>query len=271
MEKKIVPVITKEEGERWIRCNECKKLIYYKDLEDSLKVCPYCGYHFRLTAKERIDLLIDDGTFVELFSNISPSDPLNFVADESYKEKIENSKLSSGLNSSVVTGTGKIGGFEVAIGVLAFEFIGGSLGSETGEKLKRIIEYASSKKVPLIIVSSSGGARMQEGILSLMQMAKVSGALKRYKDSGGLYISVLTNPTYGGTTASFAMLGDINIAEKGAMIGFAGPRVIEQVMKKKLPKGFQSADFLLEHGFLDIVVERKLLKQTIIKILSYRI
>ena len=268
--KLTVPVITQERGEnRWVRCNECKKLIYYKDLIENLKVCPYCGYHFRLTAKERIDLVVDRGTFEEWFEEISPADPLQFVDKERYVDKVKEAKLITGLNSAVVVGKGKIGGLVVGLGIFSFDFIGGSLGSETGEKIKRLIEKSIKEKLPLIIFSSSGGARMQEGILSLMQMAKVSGALKLFNDAGLLFVSVMTNPTYGGTTASLAMLGDINIAEKGAMIGFAGPRVIEQVMKKKLPKDFQSADFQLEHGFVDLVVERKLMKSTLTQILSY--
>ncbi len=268
--KLTVPVITQERGEnRWVRCNECKKLIYYKDLIENLKVCPYCGYHFRLSAKERIDLVVDRGTFEEWFEEISPADPLQFVDKERYVDKVNEAKLITGLNSAVVVGKGKIGGLVVGLGIFSFDFIGGSLGSETGEKIKRLIEKSIKEKLPLIIFSSSGGARMQEGILSLMQMAKVSGALKLFNDAGLVFVSVMTNPTYGGTTASLAMLGDINIAEKGAMIGFAGPRVIEQVMKKKLPKDFQSADFQLEHGFVDLVVERKLMKSTLTQILSY--
>ncbi len=268
--KLTVPVITQERGEnRWVRCNECKKLIYYKDLIENLKVCPYCGYHFRLSAKERIDLVVDRGTFEEWFEEISPADPLQFVDKERYVDKVNEAKLITGLNSAVVVGKGKIGGLVVGLGIFSFDFIGGSLGSETGEKIKRLIEKSIKEKLPLIIFSSSGGARMQEGILSLMQMAKVSGALKLFNDAGLVFVSVMTNPTYGGTTASLAMPGDINIAEKGAMIGFAGPRVIEQVMKKKLPKDFQSADFQLEHGFVDLVVERKLMKSTLTQILSY--
>ena len=268
--KLTVPVITQEKGEnRWVRCNECKKLIYYKDLVENLKVCPYCGYHFRLTAKERIDLIVDPGTFVEWFSEISPDDPLNFFDKEKYVDKVNEAKSITGLNSAIVVGKGEIGGLEAGLGIFSFDFIGGSLGSETGEKVKRLIEKSIEEKLPLIIFSSSGGARMQEGILSLMQMAKVSGALKRFDDAGLLFVSVMTNPTYGGTTASLAMLGDINVAEKGAMIGFAGPRVIEQVMKKKLPKDFQSADFELQHGFVDLVVERKFMKTTLTQILSY--
>ncbi len=268
--KLTVPVITQERGEnRWVRCNECKKLIYYKDLIENLKVCPYCGYHFRLTVKERIDLVVDRGTFEEWFEEISPADPLQFVDKEKYVDKVNEAKLITGLNSAVIVGKGKIGGLVAGLGIFSFDFIGGSLGSETGEKIKRLIEKSIKEKLPLIIFSSSGGARMQEGILSLMQMAKVSGALKLFNDTGLLFVSVMTNPTYGGTTASLAMLGDINIAEKGAMIGFAGPRVIEQVMKKKLPKDFQSADFQLERGFVDLVVERKLMKSTLAQILSY--
>jgi len=268
--KKIVKVITEEEAKnQWVRCNNCKHLIYYEELKENLKVCPYCGYHFRLTAKERIEFLIDEGTFTELFREITSKDPLQFVDKEPYEKKIKEIEENGGYSSSIITGKGKINGIDVAIGILAFEYIGGSLGSAMGEKITRLIYYAIDEKLPLILISSSGGARMQEGILSLMQMAKVSGALSDYKKNGRLYISVLTNPTYGGTTASFAMLGDIIIAESKAMIGFAGPRVIEQTTKKKLKEDFQTAEFLLNHGFVDIVVDRRSLKGEIEKILRY--
>jgi len=268
--KIIVPVITPEQGaNKWIRCKSCQNLIYYKDLKNNLKVCPKCGYHFKLTVKERLEQLIDRGSFEEWYEKLSSDDPLTFKALETYKEKLTRSEKNGEIRSAVTTGKGKINGYSAAIGILAFEFIGGSLGSVMGEKIKRLAERASKEKLPLIIVSASGGARMQEGVISLMQMAKTASAIKQYKKNKGLYISILVNPTYGGTTASFAMLGDINIAEKDAKIGFAGPRVIEQIMKKKLPKGFQSAKFLLEHGFIDIVVERKLLKPMISQILSY--
>ena len=268
--KKIVKVITEEEAKnQWIRCNSCRRLIYYEELKENLKVCPYCGYHFRLTARERIESLIDTGTFIEMFKEITSSDPLQFIDKEPYKKKIEEIEASGGYSSSIITGRGKIGNIDVAVGVLAFEYVGGSLGSAMGEKLTRLIYYSIDEKLPLIIVSSSGGARMQEGILSLMQMAKISGALSDYKKNGRLYISVLTNPTYGGTTASFAMLGDIIIAESKAMIGFAGPRVIEQTTKKRLKDDFQTAEFLLAHGFVDIVTDRRFLKSEIERILRY--
>lgn len=269
--KKIVlPVITEEKSKnKWVRCPSCRMLIYYKDLFDNLKVCPKCGYHFRLSAKERLDMLIDKESFKEWDSNITSADPLNFQAKETYAEKLSNTVKNTRLNSAIITGKGRIDGMDTAIGILAFEFIGGSLGSAMGEKIVRLVERGIKEELPLIIVSASGGARMQEGIFSLMQMAKVSGAINNYKKHGGLYISVLTNPTYGGTSASFAMLGDINIAETGAHIGFAGPRVIEQITKKSLPKDFQSAEFLLTHGFVDIITERKFLKPTISRLLSF--
>ncbi|WP_197535271.1 acetyl-CoA carboxylase, carboxyltransferase subunit beta [Caldisericum exile] len=267
--KKVVKVITGSENKEWIRCNGCKKLLYYDELIENNKVCPYCGYHFRLTAKERIDLLIDKGTFEELFANIKSYDSLNFVDKEPYKTKIEEIDKAHGYSSSVITGAGNINDIKVAIGILSFEYIGGSLGAAMGEKLKRLIYYAIENSLPLVIVSASGGARMQEGIYSLMQMAKVNAAISDYKKKGKLYISILTNPTYGGTTASFAMLGDIIISEPKAMIGFAGPRVIEQTTKKKLPPTFQTAEFLLEHGFVDMIVERARLKETLAKILEF--
>lgn len=267
--RKIVKVVTDlSEEEKWVRCNRCKKLIYIDELRENFKVCPYCGFHFRLTFKERIDILLDKNSFKEMFVNIESLDVLQFVDKEPYSRKIEEIRTKGGVDSSVVVGTGKIHGIEIAIGVLAFEFIGGSLGSAMGEKLKRIIYFAIDRKLPIIIISSSGGARMQEGIFSLMQMAKISSAISRYKKLGKLYISLLTNPTYGGVTASFAMLGDIIIAEPGAMIGFAGPRVIEQTIKRKLPQNFQTAEFLLEHGFIDIVVPRKELRNTVYQILK---
>ncbi|MGC9101190.1 MAG: acetyl-CoA carboxylase, carboxyltransferase subunit beta [Caldisericum sp.] len=267
--KKIVKVITKNESKEWIRCNGCKRLLYYEELIENKKVCPYCGYHFRLTAKERIEYLLDNGSFKELFRNIKSDDPLNFVDKEPYRAKIDEIEKNGGYSSSIITGEGTINGINVALGVLAFEYIGGSLGAAMGEKLTRLVYYAIENNLPLIVVSASGGARMQEGIISLMQMAKLSAAINDYKKNGKLYISILTNPTYGGTTASFAMLGDIIIAESKAMIGFAGPRVIEQTTKKKLNEDFQTAEFLLSHGFVDMVVERQNLKQEITKLLEF--
>lgn len=254
----------------WLKCKKCNNIIYTKEWEENLHVCPHCSFHDSLTCYERIQSLIDQGTFVETFSEIVSIDPLNFFDGESYYiEKIKASMEKTNLKEAVITGYGKIDGINVNIAVMDFRFIGGSMGSVVGEKITLCIEKALREVTPLIIVSASGGARMQEGVLSLMQMAKTSAALKRYSEKGGLYISVLTHPTTGGVTASYAMLGDIIIAEKGALIGFAGPRVIEQTIKQKLPPGFQTAEFLLEHGFVDIVVDRRELKKTISTLISY--
>lgn len=251
----------------WTKCEGCREMIYTKQLEENLKVCPKCQHHFRLSAMERINLLIDENTFVTNCGKLLPVDALNFPE---YKEKLKKYQETTGLDDAVTTGEGKINGISVAIGLTDPNFIMGSMGSVVGEKITRIIEYAIDKKLPLIIVSSSGGgARMQEGILSLMQMAKTSAALGRLAKKNLLFVSVLTDPTGGGVTASFGMLGDIIISEPNALICFAGPRVIEQTIKQRLPKGFQRAEFLLEHGFIDIVVHRKELKQTLGKILSW--
>jgi acetyl-CoA carboxylase carboxyl transferase subunit beta len=253
----------------WTKCPECHTIIYNQDWENNLHVCPHCGFHDRLNAFERIQLLIDPGTFVETFNHIVSADPLQFNDGVPYPEKIKNAMVKTNLKDAVVTGYGKLDGHMVELAVMDFNFLGGSMGSVVGEKITLAIENATKNKRPLVIVCASGGARMHEGILSLMQMAKTSAALKRFSDEGGFYIAVLTNPTTGGVTASFAMLGDVIVAEKGALIGFAGPRVIEQTIKQKLPPGFQSAEFLLEHGFVDIVVERKDLKPTLAKLLWY--
>ncbi|MFH1824949.1 MAG: acetyl-CoA carboxylase, carboxyltransferase subunit beta [Candidatus Firestonebacteria bacterium] len=253
----------------WTKCEGCKEMIYTKQLEENLKVCPKCRYHVKLNSKERIKLLVDENSFVEDPTKIVPIDALNFPE---YKEKLKKAQELTGLDDAAVIGEAKIGGYLVALGVTDFNFMMGSMGSVVGEKITRIIEYAIDKRWPLIIISSSGGgARMQEGILSLMQMAKTSAALKRLSDEGLIYISVLTDPTGGGVTASFGMLGDIIIAEPEALICFAGPRVIEQTIKQKLPKGFQRAEFLLKHGFIDMVLHRKDLKPTLTKILKWKI
>jgi acetyl-CoA carboxylase carboxyl transferase subunit beta len=253
----------------WSRCEECKKLIYKKELERNLKVCPSCGYHFRLGAQERINFLLDKGSFQEYDGSLSSKDPLNFQDSKKYKERLKEAEKKTGLKEATLTGEGNIEGHQVVTGALDFGFIGGSMASVVGEKLSRAIERAGEKNLPLIIASSSGGARMQEGILSLMQMAKTSGALARLNENKSLYISILTNPTTGGVAASFAFLGDIIISEPRALIGFAGPRVIEQTIREKLPPGFQRAEFLLEHGLIDMVVERKNLKETLVKVLDF--
>jgi acetyl-CoA carboxylase carboxyl transferase subunit beta len=256
--------------ELWIKCESCGAHIFKEDWIKSLSVCPKCNFHGKITAYERINQIIDSGTFKEMFNKISPSDPLDFVyAKGSYKEKIIETKEKTGLNESVVCGTGKIEGILVSIAVMDFRFFGGSLGSGTGEKILLATNYAYDHKIPCIIFSASGGARMHEGILSLMQMAKTCAGIARLKEKRIPYISVLTDPTTGGVVASYAMVGDVNIAEPGALIGFAGRRVIEQTIKQKLPENFQTAEYVLEHGFIDMICERKNLKSTIKNILSY--
>jgi acetyl-CoA carboxylase carboxyl transferase subunit beta len=255
----------------FVKCeNEaCGATIYRKDLHNNLKVCTACGYHFRLSARERLQMLFDDGQYEERDANLAPDDPLGFVDSTSYRERLEKNQKATGLLDAIIVGEGKLGGRPVVMAAMEFAFIGGSMGSVVGEKITRAIEHCIEKRLPLIIVSCSGGARMQEGTLSLMQMAKTAAALARLDEARLPYISVLTNPTTGGVTASFAMLGDLNIAEPGALIGFAGPRVIEQTIKQKLPKGFQRAEFLLEHGMLDAVVPRSQLRNFLIKALEF--
>ena len=251
----------------WVKCESCNEVIYAKQLEENLKVCPKCNYHFRMKAVERISLLLDEGSFKEMDCQIETSNPLSFPE---YPEKFEKSKNASGLQEAAIVGEGLINAQNVAIGITDYNFMMGSMGSVVGEKLTRIIEYATQNKLPVSIVSASGGgARMQEGIFSLMQMAKVSAALSKHHQNKLLYISVLTDPTGGGVSASFAMLGDLIIAEPNALICFAGPRVIEQTIKQRLPKNFQRSEFLLEHGIIDIIVSRKELKQTLSKVLNY--
>jgi acetyl-CoA carboxylase carboxyl transferase subunit beta len=253
----------------WVKCDNCKEIVYKREVEKSLKVCPKCNYHFRISAKERIDLLIDEGTFLEMDKNISSKDPLNFKDIVKYRDRLRESERKTGKKDAMTTGEGRINGYPVVLAVLDFSFMGGSMGSVVGEKIFRAVEKAIEKNIPLIIVSSSGGARMQEGILSLMQMAKSAAAIARLEEKKIPYISILTDPTFGGVTASFGMLGDIIIAEPRSLIGFAGPRVIEQTIKQTLPEGFQRAEFLLDHGMIDLIVERKNLKDTLTKILSF--
>lgn len=250
---------------KWIKCDNCKEILYKEDVHKNLSVCPNCGKHFRLSARRRIKQIIDEGTFEELDEYMQTTDPLNF---EGYI-KNRNASRKTKINEAVMTGIGKINGIETAIAVMDGNFMMGSMGSVVGEKITRCIEYAINYKLPLIIFCVSGGARMQEGIISLMQMAKTAAALKKLSEAGQLYISVLTDPTTGGVTASFASLGDIILAEPNALIGFAGPRVIEQTIKQKLPEGFQRSEFLLEHGFIDKIVERKEMKQILGKILEF--
>jgi acetyl-CoA carboxylase carboxyl transferase subunit beta len=244
--------------------------VFKQDFSNNLNVCPKCNWHGKITAYERIGITLDSGSFKEINENIAPSDPLSFVDGKGpYSEKIEQAHKKTGLNEAVVTGTGKINGLSVAIAVMDFRYLGGSLGSATGEKILLAANYAYDHKIPYIIFSASGGARMHEGILSLMQMAKTCAGVARLDEKKIPFISVLTDPTTGGVSASFAMVGDINIAEPGALIGFAGRRVIEATIKQKLPDTFQTSEFVLEHGFVDMVTSRKDLKETLHRILSF--
>ncbi|WP_353684151.1 acetyl-CoA carboxylase, carboxyltransferase subunit beta [Thermodesulfovibrio sp. 3907-1M] len=266
-EPKIEKKVKIPEG-LWVKCENCKEIIYRKELENNLKVCPKCQYHFRISAKERISLITDNGTFIELDPELKSPDPLEFKDTVSYKERLTENEKKTGLKEAAIYGEAKINGRDVVIAVLDFSFMGGSMGTVVGEKITRAAEKALERRVPLIIISSSGGARMQEGMFSLMQMAKTAQAIGKLKEAGILYISVLADPTFGGVTASFAMLGDIIIAEPRSLIGFAGPRVIQETIKQQLPEGFQRAEFLLEHGMVDIVVERKELKNTIYRLIE---
>ena len=251
--------------ELWIKCPVCKNAVLSSDLMENHKVCPKCNYHFRVAARQRIEMTVDEGTFCEMDGDMNSS---NIIGFPDYEKKLKNAKLSSGENESVITGTGKICGQDTVIAVMNSQFMMGSMGTVTGEKITRAFEYATEHRLPVVIFTVSGGARMQEGILSLMQMAKTSGAVKLHSDAGLLYITVLTDPTTGGVTASFAMEGDIILSEPHALIGFAGPRVIEQTIRQKLPKDFQSAEFLLEKGFIDAVVQRADMKNTLAKIIK---
>lgn len=257
-------------GDLWTKCGECSELIYNKKLEESLKVCPKCNYHFTLGAQERVRLLLDEGTFTQMDAEMESVDPLTFAGPKTYKEKIKKDQELTGLKEAVVSGEGAVLGRKTVFCVTDSRFIMGSMGSVVGEKITRAIEHSTKTKLPLIIVSGSGGgARMYEGLFSLMQMAKTSAALKYHSKAGCFFISVLTNPTMAGVMASFASLGDIIIAEPKALIGFTGPRVIEQTIRQKLPAGFQQSEFLLDHGFLDMIVHRKNLKETLAKLIDY--
>jgi len=253
----------------WTKCPACGEMIFKKELEENFFSCIKCNYHFRIGTKEYIDILIDNNTFNETNTNVVSTDPLNFVDSKPYKDRLKSSYETSGVNEALTTGTGKINGELVSFASMNFSFIGGSMGSVVGEKFYRAAKFSLDKKVPLIVITSSGGARMQEAAYSLMQMAKTSAILSELSESGIIYITILTDPTTGGVTASYGMLGDIIIAEPGALIGFAGPRVIEQTIKKKLPPGFQRAEFLLEKGFVDIIVSRSNLKETLSKIIIW--
>ena len=250
---------------KWIKCDNCKEILYKEDVRNNYSVCPNCGKHFRLSSRRRISQIIDDGTFEETDSNLQTTDPIKF---EGYLQKVKSLEEKTKIKEAVRTGIGKINGINVAIGVMDANFMMGSMGEVVGEKITRLIETAIEKHLPVILFCASGGARMQEGMVSLMQMAKTSAALSKLNKAGLLYVSVLTDPTTGGVTASFASLGDVILAEPGALIGFAGPRVIEQTINQKLPEGFQRAEFLLEHGFVDRIVERKDMKNELFNILK---
>jgi acetyl-CoA carboxylase carboxyl transferase subunit beta len=253
---------------QWTKCESCGEIIHKKQLEQNFFTCQKCGYHFRIGSKEYFEILLDEKTFKETDAKIRSVDPLNFVDTKKYSDRLKESMRKSGLNEAVRTGTAKINSMSVVIACMDFSFIGGSMGSVVGEKIALAIDLALKKKDPLIIISSSGGARMMEAAYSLMQLAKTSAKLAQLSDAGIPYISVMTDPTTGGVTASYAMLGDVHIAEQGALIGFAGPRVIKQTIGRDLPKGFQRAEFLQEKGFVDVVVHRKDLRETITKILK---
>jgi len=254
----------------WVKCDECRQIIWKKDLEDNLNVCPKCDKHFRIDARTRLTQLLDDN--FEIFdSNLVSTDPLKFVDLKPYSSRLKQAQTDTGLNDAIINARGKLNGRPVIVSAMEYSFIGGSMGAVVGEEITRAIEQATENKTPIIIVSASGGARMMEGLISLMQLAKISASLTRLDEARVPYISVLTDPTTGGVTASFALLGDLNIAEPGALIGFAGPRVIEQTIRQKLPPGFQRSEFLLEHGMLDAVVHRKELKSYLARALEFMV
>ncbi|MEK7313997.1 MAG: acetyl-CoA carboxylase, carboxyltransferase subunit beta [Deltaproteobacteria bacterium] len=255
----------------WIKCDQCEETIYKKEIDDNLDVCPRCNHHFRMSARRRADVTLDEGSFKEFDASLSPVDAFEFKDLKKYKDRIKSAHKeleASGIKDAIVTGEGLVNGTPVMFGAFEFSFMGGSMGSVVGEKITRLLERALEKRAPAIIFSSSGGARMQESILSLMQMAKTSAAVAMLREKGVPFISVLTDPTMGGVTASFAMLGDVIIAEPKALIGFAGPRVIAETIKQTLPEGFQRSEYLLEHGMVDMIVERKSVKQAISKVIA---
>ena len=253
----------------WTKCGSCRAIIWKKDLESNWNVCPKCDHHFRLGARRRLELLLDDERYDEFDADLASNDPLHFSDTKPYAQRLKDAQHKLGMKDAILTAEGLIDGRPVICCSMEFGFIGGSMGAVVGEKAARAIERSIQKKYPLVIVSCSGGARMMEGVVSLMQLAKVSAALARLDDAHIPYISILTDPTTGGVTASYAMLGDLNIAEPGALIGFAGPRVIEDTIRQKLPEGFQTAEFLLEHGFLDAIVPRKELKPYVSQALTF--
>jgi len=253
----------------WIKCPGCAQIIYNKDLDKNQQVCPKCAHHFRISAADRLRSLFDNGAWAEHFPDLTSNDPLTFTDTKPYRDRLRSTIAKTGMNDALIVATGTLDGREVVVAAMEYAFIGGSMGVVVGEKITRAIEMALARRQPVIVISCSGGARMMEGALSLMQMAKVSAALARLDRAGLPFISVLTDPTTGGVTASFAMLGDLNIAEPKALIGFAGPRVIEQTIRQKLPEGFQRSEFLVEHGMLDLIVDRRDLKSTLARALSF--
>jgi len=253
----------------WVKCESCRQIIWKKDLEENLNVCPKCAKHFRIDARTRLAMLLDDGQYETFDANLSSIDPLKFVDLKPYASRLRQAQRDTGLKDAVINAQGKLQGRPVIASVMEYSFIGGSMGTVVGEMITRAIERAAETRTPLVIVSASGGARMMEGVVSLMQLAKISAALARLNQAKAPYISILTDPTTGGVTASFAMLGDLNVAEPGALIGFAGPRVIEQTIRQKLPQGFQRSEFLMEHGMLDAVVPRKELKPYLARALDF--
>jgi len=252
----------------WVKCDGCRQILYNKELARNFKICPKCGFHFRLSAPERLRMLFDDGQYVEHETELRSTDPLKFRDTKKYRDRLKQNEENVGPSEAIVVGTGAMGGIPVVIAAMEFFFLGGSMGSVVGEKVARAAERALSERRPLLVVSTSGGARMQEGILSLMQMGKIAAALSRLTEASIPYISVMSDPTTGGVTASFAMLGDLNVAEPNALIGFAGPRVIEQTIRQTLPEGFQRSEFLLEHGMLDLIVDRAEMKDTLVRCLK---
>ena len=253
----------------WVKCDGCRQIIWKKDLDDNHSVCPKCEYHFRIDAPSRLSLLLDEGSIELHDESLASTDPLNFTDTRPYKARLEKSRNQTRLQDAIINATGTMNGRPVVVSAMEYSFIGGSMGAVVGEAITRAIERACQQRKPAIVVSASGGARMMEGVVSLMQMAKISAALARLDDAKLPYISILTDPTTGGVTASYAMLGDLNIAEPGALIGFAGPRVIEQTIRQKLPEGFQTSEFLLQHGMLDAVVHRKEMKNYISRALDF--
>ena len=274
-EQKIEPVpaderVVKTEG-IFVKCTECDAALYKRELEESLQVCPHCNFHFRIGARERLAILFDEAEYEELDADVISGDPLEFVDKKPYPQRLEQARRDTGLPEAIITARGHLGGHLAFIGAMDFSFLGGSMGTAVGEKVTRLVEHAMAARGAVLTVSSSGGARMQEGTLSLMQMAKISAALARLDEARLPFISILTDPTTGGVTASFAMLGDVILAEPKALIGFAGPRVIEQTIRQKLPKDFQRAEFLLEHGMVDAVVDRRELRALLIKLLAFMV